>query len=142
MELSPKIYYEYDDVEKSTIDFLARSTDIENLRQYFSSEWDRYRTTKYCGVIGTQDITVVVLPKVCRTESQNNDIDAAKRNSLQLLYMLNYAYELNIEAKVFKAMVESLRMNIFEVFIREFADELTQQVRMGMIFSAMCMNTL
>ena len=132
MELSPKIYYEYDDVEKSTIDFLARSTDIENLRQYFSSEWDRYRTTKYCGVIGTQDITVVVLPKVCRTESQNNDIDAAKRNSLQLLYMLNYAYELDLEAKVFKAMVESLRMNIFEVFLREFADELTQQVRMGM----------
>ncbi|RKZ28469.1 hypothetical protein DRQ29_01845 [bacterium] len=138
MKLSPKVYYyyEYDDVERSTIDVLRKHIKIDELKQYFPSGWDGYRTTKYCGVIGTQDITVVVLPKVCRTEPQNNDIDT-ERNSLQLLYMLNYAYELDLEEKVFEAMVKSRRMSIFEVFIREFADELTQQVRMGMFHDYM-----
>ena len=82
----------------------------------------------YVGVIALNDGTVIeILPKICGTED-GSDTETARR---LLVRMLNTLYRISHKS-LQEAELAVCRMNVLEVFIRLFADEVMRLTKMGL----------
>ncbi len=93
------------------------------------------RAAEYAGVIRAGEITFQVLPKIdCGGSNSSLDTPAfekAASSAVQnLLFMLSYAFDLNLSAQDL-AQLDTRCSTWFEVLTRLFATDLHRQIQMG-----------
>lgn len=94
----------------------------KSLHPYFESSYGQVRPKNCCGFISTEEQDYFIVPKIVD--------DAGERNLDIFLYMLMYAYDVNLNHESLAAY-RTQKHRFLEVFIRMFADGMLDELKRG-----------
>ncbi len=98
--------------------------DTKELHSYFTLDWKDLKAKQYCGILNFDNQDFYILPKI----ANHND----EQNLNIFIYMLMYAYDVNLLNEN-TSLSENLKSNnILEVFVQMFANGLLQELKKGM----------
>ncbi len=134
--------YEYDKVNSFVEKHFLLLEEIRKktctvIKDSYHNKKRTIKATSFVGVVQLHDLTVEVLPKIHRNDSEDNKTDKAKREAQEkdatnnLLFMLNYTSRLKIK-EVDAGLKDRKDKNIFEVLIYLFAKNLFNLLSAGM----------
>ncbi|MGJ0310627.1 McrC family protein [Aliarcobacter cryaerophilus] len=123
--------YEYEEIKEDLEDYKELKNHIINtteLHDYFKLDWKKLKAKQYCGILNFNNQDFYILPKI----ANHNDEKDAEQNLNIFIYMLMYAYDVNLLNEN-TSLSENLKSNnILEVFVQMFANGLLQELKKGM----------
>ena len=116
------IIYEYQSITNEKLK--NHIIDTKELHSYFTLDWKDLKAKQYCGILNFDNQDFYILPKI----ANHND----EQNLNIFIYMLMYAYDVNLLNEN-TSLSENLKSNnILEVFVQMFANGLLQELKKGM----------
>ncbi len=95
--------------------------DNKSLHTYFDINFQGIKPKNYCGFLSINDESYFITPKIANEDTQNLNT---------FIYMLLYAYDINLKNEDLMN-AENKEHQIFELFIRLFADALLEEFKRG-----------
>ncbi|MEA2017115.1 MAG: restriction endonuclease, partial [Campylobacterota bacterium] len=118
------IIYEYQELCKDNHkDLITHIKNNTPLHKYFKEDWGKLKAQQYCGIINYDGEDFYILPKIA---NYDNDV-----NLNIFVYMLMYAFNINVKNEDLANAQNHQSNNILEVFIQMFAKNLFQQLQKG-----------
>ncbi|MCR1815563.1 McrC family protein [Aliarcobacter butzleri] len=119
--------YEYQEIKEDSEHYKKLKNhiiDTKELHSYFTLDWKDLKAKQYCGILNFDNQDFYILPKIANhSDEQNLNI---------FIYMLMYAYDVNLLNEN-TSLSENLKSNnILEVFVQMFANGLLQELKKGM----------
>ena len=117
-----KYLYENEFIVKDTSTLITKIEQTPALHDYFDSNYGNIKPkTNYCGFLSVDGESYFIVPKIVNTPTQDLNI---------FIYMLIYAYDIKLKNEDVMS-VENQEHQIFELFIRLFADTLLGEFKKG-----------
>lgn len=123
--------YEYQEIKEDLEHYKELKNhiiDTKELHNYFTLDWKDLKAKQYCGILNFNNQDFYILPKI----ANHNDEKDVEQNLNIFIYMLMYAYDVNLLNEN-TSLSENLKSNnILEVFVQMFANGLLQELKKGM----------
>lgn len=122
--------YEYEEIKEDLEDYKKLKDhiiDTKELHNYFTLDWKDLKAKQYCGILNFNNQDFYILPKI----ANHNDEKDAEQNLNIFIYMLMYAYNINLSNEQI-ASCANQKHTILEVFVQMFANGLLQELKKGM----------
>ena len=114
--------YENTYIDDKYTSLLERIKHTPSLHNFFDSSYDKVKPkVNYCGFLSVDNESYFIIPKIVDNETQNLNT---------FIYMLMYAYDINLKNEDLMN-AENKEHQIFELFIRLFADTLLDEFKKG-----------
>ncbi len=117
------IIYEYQEIPEKNKELITHIKNTPTLHKYFKEDWGKLKARQYCGILNHNGEDFYILPKIA-----NHDND---KNLNIFVYMLMYAYDVQLQNEDIANAKNKKLDNILEVFIQLFAKNLFQQFKKG-----------
>lgn len=122
--------YEYQEIKEDSEHYKKLKNhiiDTKELHNYFKLDWKDLKARQYCGILNFDNQDFYILPKISNRNSKPDD----EQNLNIFIYMLMYAYDVNLLNEN-TSLSENLKSNnILEVFVQMFANGLLQELKKG-----------
>lgn len=121
--------YEYEEIKEDSEHYKKLKNHIINtkeLHNYFTLDWKDLKAKQYCGILNFNNQDFYILPKI----ANHNDEKDAEQNLNIFIYMLMYAYNINLSNEQIASCANQTH-NIIEVFVQMFANGLLQELKKG-----------
>jgi len=112
--------YEYEEVPKDVAEHIKKN---KPLQTYFKPSFDGLKAIQYCGILNIEREDYYILPKIA---NHNNE-----QNLNIFIYMLMYAYDINLSNKQIASSKNETHETIFEAFIQLFAKNILKEFQKG-----------